>query len=150
MSWLSGLLFIASCGVVVYIWWRHRSKIEPDQPQLDDEKHRELWAVLEEAIASYKKKRLAYAIRQEALLGNYPESTLKSLEDLYGKAEGCPYLSLPQEWQSKSARGIRAWMLNNNLPYSAELPALHQLEKLLEDRLQQEAKAILDKAVNRD
>ena len=148
MSWLPGLLILIACGFGFYFWWRHKSEIERKQSDRGPEEHTELWAVLEDAIASYKKKQLAYAIRQEVLSGNYPDSVVKSLEQLYGKAEGCPYLSLPQVWQSKSAEGIRAWMLKNNLPYNDELPALLQLGKQLEEHLQEDAKAILGKAIN--
>ena len=150
MSWLHGLLFLAACGIAFYLWRKHGAKVASNSLPQEEEMYAELWTVLEEAVASYRKKQLAYAIHQEVLAGNFPDSILPSLEARYGKSEGCPYLSLPEEWRSKSADGIRAWMRRKNLPFTDGLRVLHELEKLLEERLHQEAKTILEQAVKRE
>jgi len=152
MSWLNellALLILVACGLGFYFWRRHKSEGEPKASIRLHEKYARLWAVLNMATANYEKEQLPHAIRQEFLSGKYSESILDSLEETYGKAEGCPWLSLPKEWRGKSAQGIRAWMISNNLPYDDKLPALHQLELLLERRVQEKAKAILNKTIKR-
>ena len=147
MSWLPGLLFLTACGIAFYLWRQHGAKVTSISRPQGEEMYAELWMVLEDAVASYKKNQLAYAIRQEVVAGNFPDSILPSLEARFGKSEGCPYLSLPEEWRGKSAEGIRAWMRKNNLPFTDGLRVLHELEKLLEERVHQEAKTILEQAV---
>lgn len=147
MSWLPGLLIVVACGVGLYLWRRHKSEFDQKKLIRGDERHADLWVALETAKVSYEKKQLPYAIRQEVLSGNYPDVILSNLEATYGKSEGRPYLSLPREWRSGFAEGVRAWMVKNDFPYDESLPALHQLELLLEKRVRQEAKAILEQTV---
>ena len=147
---LLALLILVACGLGLYLSRRRKFDAEPRAPIRGPEEIRGIWAVLDEATANYEKEQLAYAIREEFLSGKYPEPILRSLEGIYGKAQGCPWLSLPEEWRAKSAQGIRTWMISNNLPYDDGLPGLHQLELLLEKRVQEKAKAIWHHAINRE
>ena len=143
MPWLASIFLLCLCGLGVYLWTRRNTIPETRRPVDDRENHAALWAVLEQAVARYEKEQLSYTLWAKVRSGAYSTSFLRHLEDNYTKVEACPWLSLPKEWQAASAAGIRAWMITHNLPFSDELPALHQLELLLEKRAQEKANTIL-------
>jgi hypothetical protein len=78
---------------------------------------------------------------------NLSHGKLKRLEDIFGKAEGCPYLSLPEDLILKSGIFIKNWMIERGMPYNDLLPSLYQLGTILEEQVQKEAKSIIDRVV---
>jgi len=146
MSLDKGILLLLIFGIVFYFLRRRHHLCGSFSPPLKED-YREFWNVLEASIADYREKMLPYIINQQIIAGHYPQHILSSLEDRYGMSGGSPWLSLPQEWQGRSAFGIRAWMEYRNLPFDESMPALHQLEILLEREAASEANAILESAI---
>ena len=147
MSLEKGLLVLLIVGIAFHFLRRRQHLGQtPVGPALKED-YREFWNVLDASIADYKAKMLPYIINQQITAGHYPQHILPALEDRYGNAGGSPWLSLPQEWQGRSAFGIRAWMEDRKMPFDENLPALHQLEIFLENEVIAKAKAILEAAV---
>lgn len=147
MSLEKGILFLLIFGIVIYLLRRRKHLVKEAFNSPLNVDYTEFWDVLDTSIADYRAKLLPYVISQQIVAGHYPSHILPSLEDRFGKAGGSPWLSLPQEWQGRSAYGIRAWMDLQNMPFDESRPALHQLEILLEKEVFIEAKAILDAAL---
>ena len=147
MSIEKGLLILIVFGIVFYFLRRRNNSDRSSISLPNEDENHQFWNVLDASIADYKAKMLAYIIRQQIIEDIYPRDLLPTLEDRYGKAGGCPWLSLPEEWQWKSYLGIRAWMETRKLPFDENQPALQQLEMLLEKEVFAEAKGILDAAL---
>jgi len=141
------LILIFTAALLFYFWKRYHLSLIPQKSISAKVRFAEFWRVLEVSIAAYRKEMLPYVIYQEIVLERYPRHILPALEECYGRSGGCPYLSLPQEWRVQSAEGIPLWMQSKNMLYSANLPALHQLENLIKKEVEAEAKQILDKAI---
>jgi len=148
MSLENGILILLVVGIGFYFWRRSQHSGKNPLRSSRKEDFREFWTVLEASIATYKSKMLPYVINDQIVAGKYPQSILPLLEQKYGKAGGTPWLSIPQEWKGRSAYGIRAWMEVNKMPFDENLPALHQLEILLEKEVQAEAKTLMEAAAN--
>jgi len=151
MLWLLSIL-ILSVGAWFLLTRKPRqlptqkaSQPETTPPSLDA-----FHAVLAQAIATYEKDQLAFALRRMVILEGHPDPLLASFAAKYGRGEGVPFLDLPGAWNPSTREVIRAWMAQNGMPFNEGAPAVQQLEQALEARIAQQAREILESSSKGD
>jgi hypothetical protein len=144
MIWLIGFLLLLY-GAWFLLTRTPRSPLHPKatQPEPPPPPPDAFQVKLAQAISTYEKDQLAFAIRRMVILEGHPDALLVSLEAKYGRCEGVPFLDLSGGWDLRTREVIRAWMARNEMPFSENAPAVQQLEQALEARVTQQAQEIL-------